>query len=192
MPSKKKFDVEVARRKARDVFWAKGYEAASMEDLLGAMGISRGSFYDTFGSKQGLYVAVLRQYDETNRREVQARLRDTLGPREAIRGLFAAVRAEAVGKRGGRGCFLANAALELTSSRRAAANVVRRAFTETEAFFQDRIRAGQASGEIEPEIDPKATACTLLGLLLGMRVLARTGVPDEVFGAIVEQVERLV
>jgi hypothetical protein len=48
--------------KAVAVFWAKGYEATSMQDLVDAMGIQRGSLYATFGSKQQLFLQSLERY----------------------------------------------------------------------------------------------------------------------------------
>ena len=52
----KEFDQDEALGKAMDVFWTKGYEATSVQDLLDHMGINRGSMYDTFGDKHALFV----------------------------------------------------------------------------------------------------------------------------------------
>lgn len=194
MPWKKNFDVDVARDKARALFWSRGYEATSMDDLLTGMDINRGSFYATFGSKQDLYLDVLRRYDQHYRCDVLNQLKDQFAPREAVLALFDAVRKEAAGggAKGTRGCFLANATMELASSDKAVAKIVRAAFNETEAFFRTMIVAGQESGTIPPTLDPDAVARTLLGLLLGMRVLARGGSRPEVLDSIVRQVGDLI
>ncbi len=65
MGRKLEFDYERAIERATRVFWAKGYSAASMRDLLKAMGIGEGSFYHLFGSKNRLYLECLRHYNET-------------------------------------------------------------------------------------------------------------------------------
>ena len=65
MGRKLEFDYERAVERATKVFWAKGYSAASMRDLLGAMGIGEGSFYHLFGSKNRLYLQCLRHYNDT-------------------------------------------------------------------------------------------------------------------------------
>src|SRR5215467_7098314 len=62
---KLEFNYERAVERATKVFWAKGYSAASMRDLLKAMGIGEGSFYHLFGSKNRLYLECLKQYNET-------------------------------------------------------------------------------------------------------------------------------
>lgn len=192
MPWKKNFDVDTARDRAKALFWSRGYEATSMDDLLKCMEINRGSFYATFGSKQDLYLDVLRHYDQHYRCGVLEQLRAEFAPREAILALFDAVRNEASGAKGTRGCFLANATMELASSDKAVAKIVRGAFNETEAFFRAMIVTGQTDGAIPPTVDPDAVARTLLGLLLGMRVLARGGSPSEVLNSIVQQVDDLI
>ena len=48
-----------------NVFWDKGYEAASMQDLVAATGLLKGSLYGAFGDKQSLYLTALKQYDRT-------------------------------------------------------------------------------------------------------------------------------
>ena len=63
----KGFDSATALDAAIDVFWEKGFEAASVGDLLDATGLSRSSFYDAFGSKRDLLLAAVTHYCETNR-----------------------------------------------------------------------------------------------------------------------------
>lgn len=65
MGRKLEFNYERAIERATAVFWAKGYSAASMRDLLKAMGIGEGSFYHLFGSKDRLYLECLNHYNET-------------------------------------------------------------------------------------------------------------------------------
>ncbi|CAG0986613.1 HTH-type transcriptional repressor ComR [Phycisphaerales bacterium] len=192
MPWKKQFDVDAAREKAKALFWARGYEATSMDDLLRHMGINRGSFYDTFGSKQDLYTDVLRRYDQQHRRGVLEKLAKELGPRRRILALFEGVRQEACASKGSRGCFLANATLELAASDKSVAKVVREAYLETEQFFRSTIAEGQSRGEIRADIDARASARTLLGLLLGMRVLARSAAPRQVLASIATQIKEML
>ncbi len=69
MGRKLEFNYERAVERATRVFWAKGSSAASMRDLLKAMGIGEGSFYHLFGSKNRLYLECLRLYNETVTRQ---------------------------------------------------------------------------------------------------------------------------
>ena len=62
MPRPKEFNPDDALEKAMQVFWHKGYEATSMEDLLTAMDLNRGSLYDTFGDKRQLFLKAIDRY----------------------------------------------------------------------------------------------------------------------------------
>ena len=62
----REFDTTEALERALDVFWANGYEATSMRDLTGAMGLSKSSLYDTFGSKHELFLSALDHYNKTS------------------------------------------------------------------------------------------------------------------------------
>ena len=65
MARPKEFQRDEVLEKAMAVFWSKGYECTSVQDLVDAMGINRGSLYDTFGDKQSLHVTVLERFYET-------------------------------------------------------------------------------------------------------------------------------
>ena len=64
MARSKAFNEEIVLDKAVEVFWAKGYEAASIQDLVDAMGIQRGSMYATFGGKHQLFLTALDRYGD--------------------------------------------------------------------------------------------------------------------------------
>ena len=56
------FDRTTAVDRAMRLFWERGFESTSLEDLIGAMGISLSSFYATFGSKQALFYEAMDHY----------------------------------------------------------------------------------------------------------------------------------
>src|SRR5262245_53586155 len=64
MARNKAFNIDDAIEKAMNVFREKGFEGASMQDLVDATGLSRSSIYETFGSKKELYLAALDRYDD--------------------------------------------------------------------------------------------------------------------------------
>ncbi len=175
MPWQKKFDVDQARQQAMQEFWARGYEATSMQNLIDRMGINRGSFYDTFKSKQQILIEALQHYDATKRIAWLEEARRGRSSRAAIETIFRSVANAEEGGASPRGCFLVNCALELAPSNRKVAAIVKRAFSETEAFFRLTIEEGQAKGDIPRHVDAAKAARALLGMLLGMRVLSRAG-----------------
>jgi TetR/AcrR family transcriptional repressor of nem operon len=88
MGRKLEFNYERAVERATKVFWAKGYSAASMRDLLKAMGIGEGSFYHLFGSKNRLYLECLKRYNETVTRWRLDALEAEPSVRKALRDFF--------------------------------------------------------------------------------------------------------
>ena len=82
MARPREFDSDQALEKAMQVFWTKGYEATSLSDLLSAMGISKSSFYATFGSKHELFLATLDRYGETHGAQLIALLKSNESPRK--------------------------------------------------------------------------------------------------------------
>ncbi len=192
MPWEKQFDVEQALDRAVETFWSRGYEATSMQQLLDSMGLNRGSFYDTYGGKREVLLQALRRYGETVMRPAFADACRTTSPRAAVEGVFAWLLAEAQGEQGRRGCFYANCALELSAGDEEVAEIVRAGFDETETFFRSSIEQAQTIGEISGDVDPAAAASVLLGLVLGLRVLARGGARRERLEAIVRQASALL
>ena len=65
MPWEKQFDPDTALDKAMQAFWAHGYDATSIQDLVDCMGINRGSMYATFGDKRSLFIQALNRYNTT-------------------------------------------------------------------------------------------------------------------------------
>ena len=70
MARHKQFDQDEALLKAMEVFWSRGYEAASIQDLVRHMGINRQSLYDTYGDKHALYLLALERYSEVESRRL--------------------------------------------------------------------------------------------------------------------------
>lgn len=174
MPWTKNFDVEEALRKGGLVFWSQGYEATSMTDLLAAMGIQKGSFYDTYGSKRAVYLRALEQYADDRFRSF-ANLIEDLPAREALRRSIEAVHDECSGPHGDRGCMVVNGALEMAPADVGAQRIIARSLERHERFYADLIRGGQAGGEISPALDADATAKAMLAIVMGMRVFSRSG-----------------
>jgi TetR/AcrR family transcriptional repressor of nem operon len=106
------FDRSAALNKALVLFWRKGYQAASLSDLVEAMEIGRSSFYATFGDKRSLYLECLEIFGKRTK-DVLLRSRDGRPPLNALRRFFEYTAAEQPGQRTEWGCMLVNTVLEL-------------------------------------------------------------------------------
>lgn len=184
MPWEKNFDVDLALTRAMQAFWAHGYEATSMQDLVTATGINRASIYATYGDKRALFLTALRKYDGEIRRRMLAELAETTPPAEAIASVFDKFISQTSLPQGNWGCFLVNTALELAAHDGEIAELVNAAHDEIEAFFLAMIRKGQQSGAFAADRDAKPLAHQALASLLGMLVMIRSRPKEESLTAV--------
>lgn len=148
-----------------------------MRDLAASMALSAPSLYNAFGDKQTLFARALERYLDCTARDRLRRLETSLPPKEAIHQFFAEIVDHSINDRERKGCFLVNSALEVAPHQRQLGAIIAKQFGEIEAFFRRRILAAQAEGAAPRGIDANNTARLFLGVLLGIRVLARSA-PD--------------
>lgn len=175
MPRLKAFDDDRAIDAAVDCFWTHGYGAASVRDLAEAMGIGGASLYNAYGDKRALFARALERYANRSMRERIARIEARHPPREAIRAFLAEIIDRSVRDPDGKGCLLVNSALDMASRDAELAGLVTAYLDEIRAFFRRSLAAGQRDGAIAPDLDVGVVSGHLLGIVLAIRVLARTG-----------------
>ncbi len=88
MPWEKSYNEIDVLERAMHAFWARGYEATSMEDLVAATGINRGSIYAAYTNKHALFMHALRHYDKIHRADHLARIAEQHAPKDAILAAF--------------------------------------------------------------------------------------------------------
>ncbi len=166
MARTKEFDPDTALRAALELFWRRGYEATSMQDLVGHLGIGRASIYATFGSKRELYLKALDRYcADTGGRN--AHLLCGSGPAlPGIRQYIEALVDEP------KGCFVTNTAVELPHDE-SAAELVDIGLNGLQAAIAGALVRAQDQGELAADKDPQALARFLVTFVQGVRVLAK-------------------
>lgn len=192
MPWEKSFNESKAIDDAMKVFWEKGYEPASMAELIESTGINRGSLYNAFGGKKQLFIKALLKYDKENRQEIISGLEKMDDPVKAIHALFDAIIAEAREDTEKKGCFLVNTASELAGLGEEVNNIVTKGLDEMQAFLRRCIEVGQARKEIPNHIDPAATAKSLFANIVAIRVLARGVFGEKDLIILADQAKRLL
>jgi TetR/AcrR family transcriptional repressor of nem operon len=168
----KAFDRDQALEAAMHLFWLKGYEATSLDDLLRGMKIGRQSLYDTFGDKRALFLAALGRYRDLTDAFVRSCLAETTSVKAAIRGLFMQVVNEPREHKR-RGCLLVNSAVELSPHDPAAARIVSAGQRASQRLFRRALELGRQRGEIAAGRDLRALARYLVSALQGLRVMAK-------------------
>jgi TetR/AcrR family transcriptional repressor of nem operon len=153
-------------------FWAQGYEATSVKDLVEHTGITAASLYNAFGDKRAIYQKALDHYVEGS---VAERIRrcEELPPGEAIKAFFDEIAARSLRDPDHKGCMLVNAALDVAPRDPGFRKVVSEVLKRIETFFVRCISGGQADGTITSALSAESLAQHLLAVLMGIRVLAR-------------------
>ena len=170
MARQKEFDRDEVLHKAMEVFWTRGYEGASIQDLVKHMGINRQSIYDTFGDKHSLFLQALDRYCEIQSRKVFDVLERPGSMKRNLRQLFEETVARALSAEGRRGCFVGNSMSELAGRCKATATRTCNSLASAEKIFRRALERGREQGELPRVRDTRAVArflyCNLQGLLL--------------------------
>jgi TetR/AcrR family transcriptional repressor of nem operon len=173
MPRPKAFDPNAALDRAVDLFWQRGFEAVSVQDLVDHLGISRSSLYQTFGDKQALYLAALDRYRQQGEGEARLLREAEATPLDAIRRFFQSIVEGAGTDESCRGCLLANAAVERGPSDAETARRATAALEGMQSSFERVLASAQAKGELSPDRDVKALGRYLANAVYGLRATAR-------------------
>jgi AcrR family transcriptional regulator len=178
MPSKvgrpREFDPDAALEAAMHLFWAKGYEGASLVDLTDAMGITKSSMYAAFGNKEGLFRRVVERYTDGPASYGYLALEKATAREVAQALLRGAARATTRGD-APRGCLGVQAALPAGAESTAAQAVLIDWRQDAGQRLESRFRRARAEGDLSAERDPRALATYLMTVAYGIAVQAATG-----------------
>jgi TetR/AcrR family transcriptional repressor of nem operon len=173
MSRPREFDEQQALRQAQDVFWQRGYEATTVADLLAAMGLSKSSFYETFGSKRDLFLRSLGRYQDERVAAFRRQLAGDATARQAIEALFRAT----IGCAEHKGCMACNEAVELAGRDADVERRVAGVMAALEEILAEAIARGQSDGSIGARTVPADLARLLMVALNGLQVEVRACTP---------------
>jgi TetR/AcrR family transcriptional repressor of nem operon len=168
----REFDRERALDRAVEVFWARGYNRTSVQDLTDSMGIQRGSLYAAFGDKHQLFLEALERYEGRFYREI-AGLLEKRSAREGIREVFSKVLTDCACEGAHKGCFITNTAVALAEDEPETAARVRANLLRVEDLFEKALRRDQEAGELPSGPGSRALARFLANSFQGLRVLSK-------------------
>ncbi|MBK3580122.1 TetR/AcrR family transcriptional regulator [Streptomyces sp. MBT65] len=193
MARTKEFDPDAALQSALELFWRRGYEATSMADLVGHLGIGRASLYATFGSKHELYLKALDRYDRAGLPPI---VRELSQPGPALPAVRAVVRRYASEAADDQlrlnGCLVTNTAAELAPHDPAATRRVERNWDQLETVLHSALVRAQAQDELPADRDPLTLARMLLVLMQGLRVVGKASADPARVRDAAEQALRLL
>lgn len=172
MARPREFDEQAVLDATMQCFWQFGYEATSVKDITEKTGLTAASLYNAYGDKRGLFQAALDRYVNES---IGKRIRrcEALPPLEAIHAFFDDILHRSLHDRQHKGCMLVNSALEMAPHDAEFQTIIAEVLGRIERFFLTRLQAGQADGSIARGQPAEVFARHLLGVLMGVRVLAR-------------------
>ncbi|WP_306349765.1 TetR/AcrR family transcriptional regulator [Flavobacterium sp. '19STA2R22 D10 B1'] len=176
MARTKAFDKDEVLDKAVDLFWQKGYQGTSAQDIVDCLGISRSSLYDTFGDKHTLFVAALKRYKSKMGNPFIEIIEQTEDAKKAIHQIFQMILDESIDQKCNKGCFMVNATMELSQVDPEITAIINRNTQDMEEAFCMAIEKGQKMGTISTVHDPRKIALFLINAISGLRVTAKTDI----------------
>lgn len=186
------FDEKEAIDKATEVFRNKGYDTASADELLNAMGIGKGSFYLAFkGGKQELYIRSLKQFAEEFSKKIISAIEHSDDQIQFIRRFFL-VLADAENCDIDRGCYLGNALVQLSEKDEDIKKITAGLLKNLQKIFATVIRKAQENGTLKNSDDPEVLAWHLTNLWNGIHVTRRMEASHETLRSMIEMNLRIL
>lgn len=172
---------------AMEQFWSEGFEASSVQKLLDATGINRGTLYNSFGDKDTFFRSCLKHYSELVQKDLDASLNDEeLAPWDAVRQYFRLAVLGVPAKRRARGCLLVNSFCESINWDKDMQKTVKGYYNIIRKAFLKRMKDAQKAGQLGKGITPELAADVLMNTLNGVRVSSREGKAPKQMQAVVD------
>ena len=186
MARTKDFDESEVLAKAVKLFWLKGYNGTSMQELVDALGISRSSLYDTYVDKHTLYLKALEFYQKNAQQQISDIVSNTPSAKNAIKRLLEFVTDGLLSDKQHKGCFMLNAEVEVAAQDAEVMDIVCRNDRQIEAALHELIQKGQKNKEISNKKNAKMLTRFFVNTIKGIRVSAKSTNDISFFNDIVQ------
>jgi AcrR family transcriptional regulator len=184
------FDETAALEKATQVFWSRGYDGVTIDDLVAGMGVGRPSLYSVFGDKRTLFLRVLKEYAE---KKGALAMKAILSPgplRDSLVGFFSHAVDSATQQGSAQGCLLECVAPLVDDP--AVREFLQHAAAGGVALVERRLRDAIAAGEVPPDFPVAVRARLIIDLVRGLTMRAQIGTPRETLRRDAEEAVDLV
>lgn len=162
------FDYDKAIDRATRVFWKTGYSNTSLRDLLRAMKIGEGSFYNTVKSKKNLYLECLKHYRATVINERHTALFSQKSAKLGVRALFKTVLDQMDDPKRPGLCLMAGSLSRDVLDEKDLREYILGESAASGGRFIGLLKSAQESGELPKELDPTAVVQIILTYIHGM------------------------
>lgn len=175
----REFDRAAALDSAMRLFWERGYEGTTIEDLVGAMGISFSSFYYAFGSKKQLFSEAMDHYFIGPGGWFQELVDARHNVRSTMETVFERAAVAFTSEQFPPGCMVSAAVIHGPPDLDDLREELRDRRNDLAPAFLRRLTEARTRGEIPQDADIDALATFFASCFRGMSVLARDGASRE-------------
>lgn len=186
MARKKEFDEDELLEKAVNLFWQKGYNATSAQDLVDCLGINRSSLYNTYTDKKTLFTKSLKYYQQKETNAMIAMLGKADNAKKALIQIFSGLIQESVEDSLLKGCLMVNTAVELAGVDEEVGDIVSKNNKSVEDALTKIIEKGQRDDQFSKKTDARSFARFIFGNITAIKVAARLGTPKQALEDIAE------
>jgi len=186
MARQREFDETIIIEKATNLFWKKGYNAVSTQDLIDAFGISRSSMYGAYKDKRNLFIITLQHYRKTASQGMIDVLNSSNPFKETITQLLNQLIRDTISDNDNKGCFIVNTAIELAPHDTEILEIIVENRKNIISALATSIEKGIENGEIETTQKPESLANYFYNLINGLRVDSKVHKDQNNYKEIVE------
>ena len=169
------FDEGDALKKATQVFWSKGYDGVTIDDLVAGMGVGRPSLYAVFGDKRAIFLRALKAYAEAKGARAATALLSPQNLRDSIAGFLKYAVESATEKGSARGCLLICVAPLVDDAE--VRKFLQHAAAGGAALVEGRFRDAMTAGEIPHDFPASERAIQITDFARGLTMRALIGTP---------------
>jgi TetR/AcrR family transcriptional repressor of nem operon len=165
MPRNKEFDYDEKLVTARNLFWKKGYNATTMNDLVDTLAINRSSLYLAYGNKHELFLKSLANYIQQKDNQYSEAAKKSKKPLEAIRHIILSVTASAIQD---TSCLFTNSVFELATTDTQVSGMLRKQTIKAIDLFEQLLNQAKEEGSLKSSKEPRALAHFLVSGLVSI------------------------
>ncbi|WP_010181467.1 TetR/AcrR family transcriptional regulator [Aquimarina agarilytica] len=191
MPRPEDFHREQVLTKIQNVFWIKGYNGTSMQDLVDASGLNRSSIYNSFGNKMELYKLVLKNYQHENK-TVLDQICSNKNGLASIQSLFDVTIDYMINDKERKGCMFINCNTEMGNQNILLQEITKNNQETLVQFFKDLIEKGKKDGSIQINKDSITLAYYLVSSFQGLRITGMNTKNRSFLESIVENIIKTI
>lgn len=188
MPRAEVFDRKEVLEQAKNIFWLKGYNATSMQDLVDATGLNRSSIYNSFGNKMDLFQLTLKKYQKEGSGFFEVLINSNLNGLQSISSVFETTLDMMINDSERKGCMFINCHTEMGNQDIQLNNITAKNQELLVSHFNTMVKKGQADGSIKTNQKSSELANYLASSFQGFRIMGMNTTNKKLLAGIIENI----